>query len=135
MKTLDQPQVLVLLVTLVLVAGCRRQEEAAPAALPVAKAPSAPVAPVPPTSPAAPPGPAPAQAVSPKDANATAYAGYIQELEQTMTDLLGEYIRKHKRTPKDINEMMSLGVITSIPPAPAGKKWVIDQQTGKVSAR
>ncbi len=52
-----------------------------------------------------------------------------------MNDLLADYIRKNKRTPKDIGEMMGLGIITSIPPAPPGKKWVINQQTGKVSAR
>ncbi len=31
--------------------------------------------------------------------------------------------------------MVSLKIITSIPALPGGKKWVIDQQTGKLSAQ
>ncbi len=56
-------------------------------------------------------------------------------MTQTLNDLLGDYIREKKRVPRDIGEMMSLKIITSIPALPPGKKWVINQQTGKISAQ
>lgn len=62
-------------------------------------------------------------------------ATYIQEMTSTLNDFLGDYIREKKRVPKDINEMVSLKLITSIPVLPGGKKWVINQQTGKISAQ
>jgi len=137
MITPKHPRLLILsLGAVLLLAGCKKQNAAAPEAPPLAKAPpaapvpSAPTVPAPPTA-----APAPPPAQTQDAANAAAYAGYIAEMEQTLNDFLGEYIRKNKRTPKDIGEMMSLGIITSIPPAPTGKKWVIDQRTGKISAR
>lgn len=62
-------------------------------------------------------------------------AAYEQEMAQTLNDFLADYIREKKRIPKDINEMISLKLITSVPALPAGKKWVINQQTGKISAQ
>jgi hypothetical protein len=56
-------------------------------------------------------------------------------MTQTLNDFLGDYIRQHKRIPKDINEMVSLKIITSIPVLPGGRKWVIDPQSGKISAQ
>ena len=56
-------------------------------------------------------------------------------MTSTLNDFLADYIRQHKRVPRDINEMMSLKLITSIPVLPGGKKWVINQQTGKISAQ
>ena len=56
-------------------------------------------------------------------------------MTRTLNNYLGDYIRQHKRIPKDINEMVSLKIITSIPVLPGGRKWVIDQQTGKLSAQ
>lgn len=66
---------------------------------------------------------------------ATHDAVYIQEMTSTLNDFLADYIRQHKRVPRDINEMVSLKLITSIPTLPGGKKWVINQQTGKISAQ
>ncbi|NBV22816.1 MAG: hypothetical protein EBS05_12985 [Proteobacteria bacterium] len=60
---------------------------------------------------------------------------YTLEMTQTLNDFLGDYIRQHKRIPKDINEMVSLKIITSIPVLPGGRKWVIDPQSGKISAQ
>ena len=62
-------------------------------------------------------------------------ANYVQEMTSTLNDFLGDYIKQHKRVPKDINEMVALKLITSIPTLPGGKKWVINQQTGKISAQ
>ena len=62
-------------------------------------------------------------------------AVYIQEMTSTLNDFLADYTRQHKRVPRDINEMLSLKLITSIPVLPGGKKWVIHQQTGKISAQ
>ena len=62
-------------------------------------------------------------------------AAYTLEMTQTLNDFLGDYIKQHKRIPKDINEMVSLKIITSVPVLPGGRKWVIDQQTGKISAQ
>lgn len=62
-------------------------------------------------------------------------AAYVQEMTSTLNDFLADYIREKKRVPRDINEMVSLKVITSIPVLPGGKKWVINQQTGKISAQ
>lgn len=56
-------------------------------------------------------------------------------MTQTLNDFLGDYIKQNKRIPRDINEMVSLKIITSIPVLPGGKKWVINQQTGKISAQ
>lgn len=111
----------------VAVSGCRRKKSSAPEApSPVEVSAAAPPAPAPSTT------PAPAQSVT---THASNEAAYIQEMEQTLNDFLAEYIRAKKRTPKDINEMLSLRIITSMPPIPAGKKWVINQQTGKISAQ
>ena len=56
-------------------------------------------------------------------------------MTQTLNDFLGDYIKRNKRIPKDINEMISLKIITSVPVLPGGKKWVINQQTGKICAQ
>ncbi|MFM8468873.1 MAG: hypothetical protein ACKODH_02720 [Limisphaerales bacterium] len=56
-------------------------------------------------------------------------------MTQTLNDFLGDYIKQKKRIPKDVSEMVGLKVITSVPVLPGGKKWVIDQQTGKISAQ
>jgi hypothetical protein len=106
--------------------ACRRRSNAiAPGAT---EAPSAPVA-----MPAgAPPAAPAAQGGATRE---THDANYIQEMTSTLNDFLADYTRQHKRVPKDINEMMSLKLITSIPVLPGGKKWVINQQTGKISAQ
>jgi len=108
-------------------AGCRRKSAAPPPVAPPAETPAAPVAATPPPAPGT-----PAPVVTTTASN---QAAYEQEMTQTLNDFLGDYIREKKRIPKDINEMMSLKLITSIPVLPAGKKWVINQQTGKISAQ
>lgn len=60
---------------------------------------------------------------------------YTAEMADSLNSFLGDYIRANKRIPKDLNEMVSLKIITSIPPVPGGKQWVIDQRTGRISAR
>lgn len=115
----------VALCVIVLGAGCRRKPTPEPA----------PAAPAEVTSPAvvAPqPDQPPPLIVSTIESKDTAYT---QEMVQTLNDFLGDYIQQHKRIPKDINEMKSLKIITSIPVLPGGKKWVINQQTGKISAQ
>lgn len=105
-------------------AGCRRK----PAPSPVAPAEPA----AEPVTPAPQPGQPPPAAVTTRASND---AAYVQELTETLNNFLGDYIKQHKRIPKDINEMVSLKIITSIPVLPGGRKWVIDQQTGKISAQ
>jgi len=106
--------------------GCRRRNNApAPTS---AEAPSAPIA--------MPAGAPPAAPASQGGATRETHdATYIQEMTSSLNDFLADYIREKKRTPKDINEMVSLKIITSIPTLPGGKKWVINQQTGKISAQ
>ena len=121
-----------------LFSGCDKKE-AAPSQSPVVAKPP-PVAVTPAVAPVpAPPTPAPVP-VTPADPTVTTKASndaaYIQEMTQTLNDMLADYIRANKRTPKDINEMISLKIITSIPVIPGGtKKWVIDQRTGKIAAK
>jgi hypothetical protein len=108
--------------------GCRKRSApvaAAPAPAESSATPAA-TAPAPQSG-----GPAPALVTT----QASNDAAYIQEMTQTLNDFLADYIRQHKRVPRDINEMMSLKLITSIPVLPGGKKWVINQQTGKISAQ
>lgn len=134
MKTL--PLVVPLLAcAIVVTAGCHRRKGVTPEpAPPVAEPPAAPANPVP-TSPrpaaSVESGPAPAL-VTTRESND---AAYVQEMTQTLNDFLADYIREKKRVPRDINEMVSLKIITSIPVLPGGKKWVINQQTGKISAQ
>lgn len=115
--------------TAVVVTGCRRKEVDAPESQPVPTEP-------PPTAasiqqqPTA--GATIVQGVSTIESKDSAYT---QEMTQTLNDFLGDYIKQNKKTPKDINEMVSLKIITSIPVLPGGKKWVINQQTGKISAQ
>ncbi len=106
--------------------GCRRGRNSAPP-------PAASTQAVPVEMPAGAPPPAPVDAGG--ATRATHDAVYIQEMTSTLNDFLADYIRQHKRVPRDINEMMSLKLITSIPVLPGGKKWVINQQTGKISAQ
>ncbi len=106
--------------------GCKRQKSPEPGSAPAETAASAPPAPDPR------PGQPPSAAVTTRASNDDAY---IQEVSQTLNNFLGDYIKQKKRIPKDINEMVSLKIITSIPVLPGGKKWVIDQQTGKISAQ
>lgn len=110
-----------------LLSGCRR-DRGETGAKPDSAAPAAPVempAGAPPAAPAAQGG----------ATRATHDEAYVQEMTQTLNDFLADYIREKKRVPKDINEMVSLKIITSIPVLPSGKKWIINQQTGKISAQ
>jgi hypothetical protein len=110
-----------------LVAGCRRSANS-PASTKEDGAPAAPIA--------MPAGAPPAAPASQGGATRETHdATYIQEMTSTLNDFLADYIREKKRIPKDINEMVSLKLITSIPVLPGGKKWVINQQTGKISAQ
>ncbi len=113
------------LCVIVLVAGCRRKPNPAPAPAAPAEVPSPAVATPPPSQP-------PPPVVSTIESKDTAYT---QEMTQTLNDFLGDYIKQHKRIPRDIAEMVSLKIITSVPVLPGGKKWVINQQTGKISAQ
>lgn len=108
--------------------GCKRQKAPQPELTAPAEAPVATVAPQP-----GQPSPLPPRGGTTREADVA--ASYIQEMTQTLNDFLGDYIREKKRMPKDINEMVSLKIITSIPVLPGGKKWVINQQTGKISAQ
>lgn len=127
MKTFHSLALTLSLCAVVLAVGCRRK-----------KTDDHPV-PAPATAPAAPSAAATPQAgqsapviVSTRESKDTAYT---LEMTQTLNDFLGDYIRQHKRIPKDINEMVSLKIITSIPVLPGGRKWVIDPQSGKISAQ
>lgn len=112
----------------VIVVGCRRKKAAMPEPpLPPTEAPAAVATPPPLVT-----GSAPVQAVS---SIASMDAAHTQEMTQTLNDFLGDYIKQHKRIPRDIAEMVSLKIITSVPVLPGGKKWVINQQTGKISAQ
>lgn len=115
------------LCAIALVVGCKRRkapEPPAPAPVEASAATSA--------APAPQPGqPAPPVATT-RESND---AAYTQEMTQTLNDFLGDYIKQKKRIPKDVSEMVGLKVITSVPVLPGGKKWVIDQQTGKISAQ
>lgn len=119
----------------VFAAGCKpgQTPDPEPPAPVRPRAPAPASAPKPATPPAsvAQPGPPPA-AVSPRESND---AAYTREMTQTLNDFLGDYIKQNKRIPKDTDEMLRLKIITSVPPVPGGGKWVIDQQTGKISAR
>lgn len=113
---------------IVLVAGCKRRQPSQPAPPPVpAEFPA-----VVPAVPAPQLGQPPPPAVSTRESHDSAYT---LEMTQTLNDFLADYIREKKRIPKDISEMVSLKIITSVPVLPGGKKWVINQQTGKISAQ
>ena len=113
------------LCVLVLVAGCRREPTPAPAPAAPAEVPGPAVA-------TPQPGHPPPPIVSTIESKDTAYT---QDMVQTLNDFLGDYIKQHKRVPRDIAEMVNLKIITSVPVLPGGKKWVINQQTGKISAQ
>lgn len=127
--TLNRPTISLAVALLMALAatGCRRKSAIPPPAAPPAEAPAAPVAATPPPAPGT-----PAPVVTTTASN---QAAYEQEMTQTLNDFLADYIREKKRIPKDISEMVSLKIITSVPALPAGKKWVINQQTGKISAQ
>lgn len=127
--TLNRPTISLAVALLMALAatGCRRKSATPPPAAPPAEAPAAPVAATPPPAPGT-----PAPVVTTTASN---QAAYEQEMTQTLNDFLADYIREKKRIPKDISEMVSLKIITSVPALPAGKKWVINQQTGKISAQ
>ncbi len=108
-----------------LLLACKR---GVPAPAPVQVAPPATAA-APPASPAGQPAP---PVVTTRESNDDAYT---KEMTQTMNEFLGDYIKANKRIPKDVGEMVGLKIITSVPVLPGGKKWVIDQQTGRISAR
>ncbi|MSU26381.1 MAG: hypothetical protein EXS27_00495 [Pedosphaera sp.] len=114
------------LCAIILAAGCRRKQPDQPVPKPV----EAPV--VAPAVIAPPPGQPPPPIVSTRESHDTSYA---LEMTQTLNDFLGDYIKQHKRIPRDIAEMVNLKIITSVPVLPGGKKWVINQQTGKISAQ
>lgn len=109
-------------------AGCRRKAAPPPSSAPPVEA--APVATASPNPASGASAPAPVVTTT-----ASNQAAYEQEMAQTLNDLLGEYIREKKRIPKDVAEMANLRLITSVPALPPGKKWVINQQTGKISAQ
>lgn len=112
----------------VVVMGCRRNKAVTPS-----EPSAAPVAAVAPAT-----VPLNAEPVSGKVVASTIEsldAAYTLETTETLNHFLGDYIKQHKRVPRDINEMVSLKVITSIPVLPGGRKWVINQQTGKISAQ
>lgn len=130
MRSLSNSALVVLaLGAFLLASACKRKGVVAPGTLPPVEAPTA-LATPPPAS--VPPSLPPGTTVTTRESND---AAYIQEMTQTLNDFLGDYIKQHKRVPKDINEMVSLKLITSIPVLPGGKKWVINQQTGKISAQ
>ncbi len=52
---------------------------------------------------------------------------------QFMTQQLGIFVAQNKRMPKDFNELAATR-LDSVPQAPAGQKWVIDQLNRKVIA-
>lgn len=109
-----------------LLLACKRD---APEPVPVAAPPA-------PAQPASAPAPAPGQPAPPVvNTQESSDAAYIQETTQLLNDFLAEYKKTNTRIPKDVAEMVSLKIITSAPVLPGGKKWVIDQQTGKISAR
>ena len=127
MKPFARSFLLLALGAVMLVVGCRRKMAIEPVPAASGDAPM-----VEPVAPAPQPGQPPPAIVSTRETKDTAYA---QEMAQTLNDFLGDYIKQHKRIPRDINEMMSLKIITSVPVLPNGKQWVIDQRTGKISAR
>lgn len=116
----------VLACTVVVLTGCRRSSKAS--ATTATEGPAAPIA-----MPAGAPPAAPAnQGGATRE---THDAAYIQEMTSTLNDFIADYARQNKRVPKDVGEMVSLKLITSIPVLPGGKKWVVNQQTGKISAQ
>ena len=118
------------LCTLIVLSGCRRK----PAEPPPSPTPAVEVLVQPTAKPEAAGVPPQAAAVTEEASRIANASAYTQEMTQTLNEFLGDYIRQHKRIPKDVNEMVSLKLIRSVPALPSGKKWVIDQQTGKISA-
>ena len=124
-----------------LLPGCRRKQTVTPETPPPLEEIAGTEAPDAASATGSAPGPAAPAAFRPATAQEggttreSHNAAYIQEMTQTLNDFLADYIREKKRIPKDINEMVSLKLITSIPVLPGGKKWVINQQTGKLSAQ
>jgi len=55
-------------------------------------------------------------------------AGTLSDLTQT----LRKFSAENRRIPKDINELTSAGYLTALPPAPAGKKFAIDEKKVQV---
>ena len=45
-----------------------------------------------------------------------------------LTQAVRKYGAEKQKAPKDLNELVAAGYLASIPPAPAGKKYAIDQR-------
>lgn len=53
--------------------------------------------------------------------------------ERIMNRALEIYVEgMGKPVPEDLNELVKAKVLKSIPPAPAGRKWVFDPKQGKI---
>ena len=56
-----------------------------------------------------------------------------QELDRTallerLTQALRRYSAENQRVPKSLDELVTAGYLSELPPAPAGKKYAFDQQ-------
>ena len=68
-------------------------------------------------------------------ASAKAAAGESPQTQAALTDLtkvLRRYSFEKRKLPQSLNEIVDAGYLQSIPEAPAGKKYVIDQKTVQV---
>lgn len=59
--------------------------------------------------------------------------GNTMTAEKVLNRALEIYVEgMGKPAPKDLNELVQAKVLQTIPPAPAGRKWVFDPKQGKI---
>lgn len=136
------------IVLLAVLVGCGRQESPAPVVAPqkaqkspampsIANNPAAEVAPTPVSDAATPPGPpgtsAPtAPTMTPaaqKSEFATPEVEVVDVNISRLQEAVGSYERDTKRKPKDLQQLVTERYLPAVPPAPKGKRYVIDQDT------
>jgi hypothetical protein len=78
-------------------------------------------------APAAPAGDASSAAADANSASdATGQAQIAAQLSE-LTQTVRKYSAEHQRAPKSLDELVTAGYLSSIPAAPAGKKFVINK--------
>jgi hypothetical protein len=69
---------------------------------------------------------APSQQTSPSSNAATSESDQSKTLER-LTQAVRKYAAETRSTPKSLNDLVGAGYLTEMPEAPAGKKYIIDQ--------
>ncbi len=110
------PRLLLILAVSVILGGCQKQESASESSASTAPTASA-------TDPSA-----NSDAASPTPSDEARLAATLDELTQA----LRKFSAEKQRVPKKLDELVAAGYLGQIPPAPAGKKFVIEEKRVQV---